>query len=103
MNGVDQFEQFVQSHHNQLQTSVIPEHFWKTLHEKLSHGIFDAGNKFSLMQEFLDEDEMDMRWKVVVVNEDGVKANDGKEIYLVDHAWTFRPQTARQHLETIPG
>ena len=55
------------------------------------------------MQEFLDEDETDIRWKVVVINEDGIKANDGKEIYLVDHAWTFRPQTARQHLETIAG
>lgn len=40
MNGVDKFERFVQLHRNQLQTSVVPEHFWKTLHEKLSHGVW---------------------------------------------------------------
>ena len=55
------------------------------------------------MQEYLDEDETEMQWKVVVINEDGVRADDGKNIYLVDHAWTFRPQTSRQHLESIPG
>ncbi|MBN3284885.1 TTL12 protein, partial [Polyodon spathula] len=41
--------------------------------------------------------------KVIVTNEDGLQAADPSSIFLIDHAWTYRVQSARQQLQEIPG
>jgi len=99
-NGVDLYRQFLTLHQNQLQTSVVPEHLWPTLFKKLVEGVFDAGSTFSLMQV---EEEEETSWKVVVISEEGVNCGDSEQIYLVDHAWTFRPEDARLQLQQHPG
>ncbi|KAJ3612109.1 hypothetical protein NHX12_020386 [Muraenolepis orangiensis] len=41
--------------------------------------------------------------KVVVTREEGLQASDPSSIFLVDHAWTYSVENARQHLVDIPG
>ena len=48
------------------------------------------------------DDEL-ITWKVIVHKEDGVNAKDSQHIYLVDHAWTFRSDNARQMLLQHPN
>lgn len=102
MNGHHEFDIFVSRHRNQLESSGVPPVFWESLYKKLDSGIFDAGQSFSLAQ-VVDEETEEITWKVVIIAEDGIKKDDAKNIFLVDHAWTFRPQTARQQLESYPG
>ncbi|KAL1427951.1 hypothetical protein MTO96_017070 [Rhipicephalus appendiculatus] len=120
-NCVDEFQKFVIGHRNQLETSGIPPHFWPTLHWKLQESVFDAGEVFQIVQvqECSDDDTavpdevMDIAEqgegeakncsvKVVITREDGVHCQDSEHVYLVDHAWTYRPQQARQQLREMP-
>ena len=39
MNGVDPYHQFVALHKNQLESSVVPEHFWPTLFKKTTEDV----------------------------------------------------------------
>ena len=55
------------------------------------------------MQVVDEKDEELITWKVIVHKEDGVNAMDGQHIYLVDHAWTFRSENARQMLLQHPN
>nr|XP_037274014.1 tubulin--tyrosine ligase-like protein 12 isoform X3 [Rhipicephalus microplus] len=120
-NCVDELQKFVNGHRDQLETSGIPPHFWPTLHWKLHESVFDAGEVFQILQvqEFSDGDSavpvevMDTAEqgeeeakhysvKVVVTREDGICCQDSEHVYLVDHAWTCRPQQARQQLREMP-
>ena len=42
-------------------------------------------------------------WKAIVKSEGGIQKDDPNHIYLIDHAWTFRPEMARQQLQSHPG
>ncbi|XP_069580338.1 tubulin--tyrosine ligase-like protein 12 isoform X2 [Brachyistius frenatus] len=44
-----------------------------------------------------------IRYKVVVTRESGLQASDPTSVFLVDHAWTYRVEHARQQLQQIPG
>lgn len=131
-NCVDEFQKFVLGHRNQLETSGIPQHFWPTLHWKLQESVFDAGETFQIVQveECSDDDDGDAKdcddsavpdevmdiadqgeekdearnysVKVVVTREEGVQCQDSEHVYLVDHAWTCRPQQAKQQLREMP-
>ena len=88
-------ESFVEMHRNQLESSAVPRDTWPALFRKITEQVFDAGSAFSLMQ--LEDDAGAVAgWKAVVVKEGGVRCGDPDEIYLVDHAWTFRPSLARE-------
>lgn len=112
---------FLQLHEPQLVLSGVPQHFWRTLYFKLIGQIFDANNAFSLIK-FETEDEgktssgnelgdskMETRnnfvplLKVFVRCDDGILKDDEKHIYLIDHAWTYTPKEAKQHLLRVPG
>lgn len=99
-------EDFIGLHRNQLIASGVPEHFWPTLCLKLMQQIFDGGEAFSLLLIDYGDDERedeDPLWTLVVSKEDGFRPDDASAIYIIDHAWTFRLNTARAQLNQVPG
>lgn len=106
MDGLSNFNEFIRLHSGQLAASGVPEFFWPTLCRKLNYQTFDGGDAFSLLLIDYGEDERDEEdplWTVVVSKPEGVKSADPKEIYMIDHAWTFRSNTARSQLRQVPG
>ncbi|CAL8279074.1 unnamed protein product [Gadus morhua 'NCC'] len=103
------YRNFVALHAGALRSSGIPELYWKSLFLKLSQEIYDAGEVFGIMQEMEEAEEKNANpipkftCKVVVTSEDGLQASDPNSVFLVDHAWTYRVEHARQQLEEIPG
>lgn len=98
------YEMFVQLHKPQLELSGVPEYFWRSLHRKVVNEEFDAGNVFSLMQidyEDIGRGEYDPNWRVMVKATNGIKVQDPEQIYLIDHAWTFKIDTAKRQLLEI--
>ncbi|KAK9525270.1 hypothetical protein VZT92_015997 [Zoarces viviparus] len=120
MNGDedDEFNVFVALHAGALQSSRIPTIYWRSLHHKITNEIYDAGEVFGIMHFQQEEDEEGgedeerkeednpgavIRCKVVVTEESGLQVSEPTSVYLVDHAWTYRVEHARQQLEQIPG
>lgn len=104
------YEDFELLHKNQLQSSEVPLIYWKTLYNKLIVEQLDAGNSFQIQKiQFTDdsnevnENESSDEYKVIVINENGIKINDENEIYLIDHMWTYRTNNAYNDLITING
>lgn len=99
------FEDFLETHRNQLESSAIPQHFWHTLHRKLTNQEFDAGKVFTLVQiEYENEAERtdyDPKWRVLITAESGIYCHNSEHIYLIDHAWTFRVEDAKRQLHEM--
>uniref|UniRef100_A0A914V9A3 Tubulin--tyrosine ligase-like protein 12 SET-like domain-containing protein n=1 Tax=Plectus sambesii TaxID=2011161 RepID=A0A914V9A3_9BILA len=93
-------EDFIAGHQGQLVSANVPQHFWSRLHDKLMGEVFDAGDYFQIICEESADDGR-KNWQVVLTKD--LEANDPNGIFLVDHAWTFRPQLARRHLGEVPG
>lgn len=102
-NGLE--KSFVEQHKIQLESSGVPSFFWPTVFRKLQGQIYDAGEYFQLCQltSTDDGDDNDSLWQVVVIKSDGIKANDPENIFLIDHAWTYRAEDARSYLTDVPG
>uniref|UniRef100_A0AAQ4RE03 Tubulin tyrosine ligase-like family, member 12 n=1 Tax=Gasterosteus aculeatus aculeatus TaxID=481459 RepID=A0AAQ4RE03_GASAC len=116
MNGDEdeEFQAFVALHAGALQSSQIPTIYWRSLHHKITNEIYDAGEVFGIMRFQQEEDDeqqpedgekkgREIRCKVVVTRETGLQASEPTSVYLVDHAWTYRVDHARQQLEQLPG
>jgi len=99
MNGVSEFNTFLATHKVQLESSAVPELYWFSLYAKLSKQVFDAGEQFSLLQ--VENDEEEAEWRVETTAD--VTENDPNQIFLIDHAWTFKTDQARQMLLHVPG
>uniref|UniRef100_A0A915BCG8 Tubulin--tyrosine ligase-like protein 12 n=2 Tax=Parascaris univalens TaxID=6257 RepID=A0A915BCG8_PARUN len=95
----EEYEIFEARHIGQLAAAAVPTHFWRRLYEKLTNETFDAGTHFQILAE--ESEDGSRSYSVVALND--IDASDPNNIFLVDHAWTFRPQVARQHLREIPG
>lgn len=107
LNGEDveeNYGEFVALHAEALQSSGLPSVYWRSLFHKISHEIYDAGEVFGIMQ-FKEEEDSGaaVKCKVVVTREDGLQVSQPTSVFLVDHAWTYRAEHARQQLEQIPG
>ncbi|KAF7664143.1 hypothetical protein LDENG_00188030 [Lucifuga dentata] len=109
---------FVVAHGAALRAAGIPPVFWKSLYRKISSEIYDAGEVFGIMQfqeedeEVEDEEDAEKKKgnpgavissKVVVTRQSGLRVSDPTSVFLVDHAWTYRIDHARQQLEQSPG
>ncbi|KAF0684507.1 Aste57867_23506 [Aphanomyces stellatus] len=93
----DPYATFLALHEAQLRAIGAPEHLWRSLHDKLSQEVFDAGNYFQLAK---DEDG-----ELHVVAVQDVDPANPNAIFLVDHAWTFTTENnkPREMLNAIPS
>uniref|UniRef100_A0A914CXW8 Tubulin--tyrosine ligase-like protein 12 SET-like domain-containing protein n=2 Tax=Acrobeloides nanus TaxID=290746 RepID=A0A914CXW8_9BILA len=90
------FEEFVAIHESQLVASGVPQHFWNHLYSKLMNEVFDAGDSMMMVV-----DSETCNWSVFATKD--ILFNDSNNIFLIDHAWTFRPNNARRALQEVPG
>ncbi|KAJ8402457.1 hypothetical protein AAFF_G00369460 [Aldrovandia affinis] len=115
----EEFEGLIRLHSAALKSSRIPPLYWKSLFYKIANEVFDAGEIFGVMR--VEEDEevevehaeetkrkrsnpgAGVICKVVVTSESGLQAIDPTSVFLVDHAWTYRVENAREQLMTVPG
>ncbi|KAF9106301.1 Tubulin--tyrosine ligase-like protein 12 [Mortierella sp. AM989] len=88
-----EFKQFLQIH--QYQLASIPENLWEPLFQKLGQDLFDAGEYLELHY----GDPLD-KYSLHVKKEGGLKKHG--DIFLVDHAWTTKPETSRAQLLDNP-
>ncbi|KAK5980112.1 hypothetical protein GCK32_013503 [Trichostrongylus colubriformis] len=95
--GEYRFEHFINGHKEQLEAGGIPPELWGSLYSKLMQQTFDAGNYFRILCEETDEGR---NWSVFATRD--LHPVDEYNIFLIDHAWTFRPQQARAQLEQLP-
>lgn len=110
MNEVDEeYKLFLALHTAALKAARIPPLYWKSLHYKLKHEVFDAGEVFGIMRVEPEGEEetsnpgREDSYQVIITRESGLQASDPNSVYLVDHAWTYRVESARQQLIEVPG
>nr|XP_023663286.1 tubulin--tyrosine ligase-like protein 12 isoform X1 [Paramormyrops kingsleyae] len=110
----EEYQIFLSLHEAALMSCRIPPLYWKSLYYKLSNEVFDAGEVFGVMHVELEEESeveevrrsnpgAEVTCKVIVMRQSGLQATDPSSVFLVDHAWTYRTENARQQLETTPG
>jgi hypothetical protein len=80
------FDQFLLDHEPQLRHFKVPQTLWPRIHEKLINEIFDAGSAFM----FAQEEDSDGKLQLGVYTAEGVDLEAESEVFLIDHAWTFR-------------
>lgn len=105
----DDYNQFLQRHQYQLTFNNIPKHFYRRLYEKMKNEIFDSGSYFQLCPVDDDDEELEKTYNperrfYVSTLEDVIldPENDENAIFLIDHAWTYRINDARNDLKSIP-
>ncbi|KAL3285742.1 hypothetical protein HHI36_000269 [Cryptolaemus montrouzieri] len=91
------WDSFITIHKEQLVSSGVPSHFWKTIHEKLFSQLFDIGRAVKLLK---FEKEADLKcqpnWGLQTTT--FIDKSDPNNVFLVDHAWTFRLDSAKKQL-----
>ncbi|XP_075982717.1 tubulin tyrosine ligase-like 12 [Anticarsia gemmatalis] len=104
MDGISTYNNFLALHKPQLVLSGVPEHFWPSLCKKINDQMFDAGLSFQLVQidyEGTDKMPYDPLWSVIAIKD--IEKSDPSNIYLIDHAWTFKANSIKNNLRNVPG
>lgn len=109
---MDSEASFVKLLRSWLEAIELPEPLWSTLYHKLRNDVFDSGDAFSIAEVESTSTEDDSKSddhatsspegsadelpeRVLVAIRDIVAASD---VWLVDHAWTFKYREARMQL-----
>ncbi|KEH37583.1 putative tubulin-tyrosine ligase/Tubulin polyglutamylase, leucine-rich repeat domain, L [Medicago truncatula] len=92
---IETYEDFTKVHGILLAASGLPESLHRRLFHKLSTETFDGGEHFQI--EPCEENRM----RRLVLTSDSM-AKDSN-VFLVDHAWTFRLSDAYKQLREVPG
>lgn len=79
---IETYEEFAKVHALLLAASGLPECLHRRLFEKLSGETFDGGNHFQI-----EPCEGDRQRRLVLTS---ASMEADSEVFLVDHAWTFR-------------
>ncbi|BAT80043.1 hypothetical protein LR48_Vigan04g014200 [Vigna angularis] len=92
---IETYEEFAKVHALLLVASGLPECLHRRLFEKLSGELFDGGNHFQI-----EPCEGGRQRRLVLTS---VSMETDSEVFLVDHAWTFRLSDAYKQLREVPG
>lgn len=122
------FETFLQFHQTQLESSRVPQVFWRTVFEKVTGEVFNTGDYFSIEKIVYEDEEEDENeeeenstslngvspdnvdlWASnsglyeqceyrVVVAVDRMEPTDPDNIFLIDHMCTFEELSKRKEL-----
>ncbi|KAK7304002.1 hypothetical protein RJT34_14973 [Clitoria ternatea] len=98
MNGtkrIETYEEFAKVHALLLAASGLPEPLHRRLFEKLSGETFDGGHHFQI------EPCEDFRQRRLLLTSESMAMNSN--VFLIDHAWTFRLSDAYKQLLEVPG
>ncbi|KAL0346758.1 UNVERIFIED_CONTAM: Tubulin--tyrosine ligase-like protein 12 [Sesamum calycinum] len=93
--GIGSYEDFVKVHGVLLVASGLPQSLHQKLFQKLTAEAFDGGNFFQV------EPVEDGRQRRLVLTADSLGKDS--DVFLVDHAWTFRLADACKQLQEVPG
>ena len=85
-----QYEDFTRVHEVPLLSSGLPPPLYRRLFKKLSEEIFDAG-------EYVRIEEVEGRRRRLVLDAD--KLEKEGDVFMIDHAWSFRLSEAREQVE----
>lgn len=91
---IQTFEEFAEVHGILLAASGIPQSLHRQLFHKLSTETFDAGLYFQV--EPLDAGR---QRRLVLTSDDSIQSES--QLFLVDHAWTFRLSDAPKQVPNI--
>ncbi|KAK9697343.1 hypothetical protein RND81_08G031300 [Saponaria officinalis] len=95
MAEMQNYEQFLNVHGILLTATGLPNSLYHALFQKLSSETLDGGNFFQI-----ESCENGRQRRLILTSEFmGMNSN----VFLVDHAWTFRLSDAPIHLEKVPG
>ncbi|KAG8376229.1 hypothetical protein BUALT_Bualt09G0041300 [Buddleja alternifolia] len=95
VTAIENYEDFVKVHGVLLAASGLPQSLHRKLFHKLKAETFDGGNYF------LVEPVEEGRQRRLVLTTDFLGENS--DVFLVDHAWTFRLSDAYKQLQEVPG
>ncbi|CAA0807155.1 Unknown protein [Striga hermonthica] len=93
--GINNYEDFVKSHGVLLAASGLPQPLHRKLFHKLLAETFDGGRYFQV------EPVEDGRQRRLLLTADFLGKDS--DVFLVDHAWTFRITDAYKQLQEVPG
>ncbi|KMS96222.1 hypothetical protein BVRB_001310 [Beta vulgaris subsp. vulgaris] len=95
MGEIKSFDEFLRVHGLLLAATGLPQSLYRQLFLKLTSETFDGGEFFQI------EPCEDGRQRRLVFTSDFMPKNSN--LFLVDHAWTFRLPDAPKQLEEVPG
>ncbi|XP_015889057.3 uncharacterized protein LOC107423918 [Ziziphus jujuba] len=92
---IETYEEFFKVHGLLLTASGLPQTLHRQLFQKLSSETFDGGSYFQI------EPTEDGRQRRLVLTSEFMSKDSN--VFLIDHAWTFRLSDAFKQLQEVPG